>query len=155
LAGVKVLVNGVAAPIQSVSPTQVTFEWQAPGGGVSVQVSAAGGQSNSLQVPLVPSTRHQFRGLALHKDFSPVTSAAPARVGESLLVFAIASEKDVTVSIAGRAATVESVTPAGNFQGLAVVQVKVPAGIPPSRAGAVGIATSSSFTDVLEIPLAQ
>jgi len=53
--GVSVMVNGQAAPLFFASPTQINFQvpWETAVGSANVTVSAAGGVSNAVAVPVV------------------------------------------------------------------------------------------------------
>ena len=97
LQGVSVTVNGVAAYIAYISPTQINLlaPDDATIGAVQVQVTAAGQNSNTLSAPktaLAPAF-FTFSGgtyvAALHADYSPVgPSGAPAKPGETILLYA-------------------------------------------------------------------
>ena len=96
LQGVSVTVNGVAAYIAYISPTQINLlaPDDATIGAVQVQVTAAGQNSNTLSAPktaLAPAF-FTFSGgtyvAALHADYSPVgPSGVPAKPGETILLY--------------------------------------------------------------------
>jgi uncharacterized protein (TIGR03437 family) len=95
LQGVSVTINGVAANVAYIGPTQINV--LAPEdptlGAVQVKVTAAG-QSSSIMSP--PKTTFApafftFAGgvyaAALHADYSPVGASSPARPGETILLY--------------------------------------------------------------------
>ncbi len=97
LAGVQVLVNNVAVPLQLVSAGQINAlaPFAATGATVSIVVNNNGNRSNAVEVALAPTAPGVFSqdmsgagpGAVLHSDFSLVTASKPARKGETVLVF--------------------------------------------------------------------
>jgi uncharacterized protein (TIGR03437 family) len=96
LQGVSVTINGVAAYVAYISPTQINLlaPDDATIGTVQVQATAARQNSNSLSAPktlLTPAFFTLGGGAyvaALHLDYSPVgASGQPARPGETILLY--------------------------------------------------------------------
>ena len=93
----QVLINGTAVPVFSVTPTQVSamVPYGISGATASVVVSNAGKQSNTVTVPVAPTSPGIFTmtsdGLGsaavLHADYSLVSATNPARHGETVQVF--------------------------------------------------------------------
>jgi uncharacterized protein (TIGR03437 family) len=103
LQGVSVTINGVAAYVAYISPTQINLlaPDDAATGAVQVQVTAAGQKSNTLSTPktgLAPAFFTVVGGAyvaALHADYSlvgapgllPGVATQPARPGETILLY--------------------------------------------------------------------
>jgi uncharacterized protein (TIGR03437 family) len=103
LAGVRVFVNGVAAPILALARVngveqiniQVPFETPAPRNDITVRIENNGASTNvtgvrtlSIQPGIFELTLPGGRiAAALHLDFSLVEPANPARPGETILLF--------------------------------------------------------------------
>jgi uncharacterized protein (TIGR03437 family) len=94
LSGVSVTINGQAAYVEYISSTQINV--LAPddtaSGPVQVQVTAPLGKSNSFTAqrqPFAPAlfTADGSHAAALHADYTPVSKAAPARPGETILIY--------------------------------------------------------------------
>jgi len=93
----QVKVNGIAAPIYAVSPTQINavVPYGVTGTTATFVVSVNGVASNSVIVPLAPTAPGVFSlsanglgdGAILHADFSVVNQANPAMPGEIVQVF--------------------------------------------------------------------
>jgi uncharacterized protein (TIGR03437 family) len=149
LGNTSVTVNGVAAPLYFVSPTQINIQipFNAPTGNVNLQVTRGGLQS-AVQ-PLTVSTyspgifmlgSSTTQGIVVHtSDFSLVTNSSPARPGEYLGVYATGLGPLDTPIQAGQPApgdslirtlqnpvvTLGNTTPAITFSGLAPTLVAV------------------------------
>jgi uncharacterized protein (TIGR03437 family) len=100
LGGVQVLINGTPAPVYSVTATQISavVPYSAPNDGsfLSIQVVFNGAQSNVVNVYSGESSPGlftippggPFSGAIVHaSDGSIVTSANPAKVGETVAMF--------------------------------------------------------------------
>jgi uncharacterized protein (TIGR03437 family) len=99
LAGVQVTVNGIPAPIYSVSanPAQISavVPFGATGSTATVVATVNGTKSNSVEVPLAATAPGIFSltqngigdGAILHLDYSKVTAANPARPGDFVQVY--------------------------------------------------------------------
>jgi uncharacterized protein (TIGR03437 family) len=99
LAGVRVLIGGLEAPLYSVSPTEVVaivpYDLGPLPPSTIIKVVNNGQASNEVTTFLNPATPGVFTvpptGLgpaaALHADYTPVTVAHPAERGETILVF--------------------------------------------------------------------
>ena len=96
LQGVTVTINGLPAFIDYISPTQINVlaPDDATLGPVNVQVITAGQASNSLTVQKAqfsPAflTLDGKSVAALHADYSVVGAAAPAKPGETILLYGV------------------------------------------------------------------
>jgi uncharacterized protein (TIGR03437 family) len=97
LAGVQVMINGVAAPIVDVSPTRIDaiVPYSTSGGLVQIQVNNNGMQSNPVTLyqgdcspgVFTLSSNGLGYGAILHSDYSVVNSSKPARQGEVVQIF--------------------------------------------------------------------
>jgi uncharacterized protein (TIGR03437 family) len=98
LGGVQVMINGLAAPIFSVSPTQVNaiVPFEVDGLGIAgVQVINNGAASNTVTQfinttsPSIFTTTANGLGLAdaFHANFTPITSSNPAQAGETIIAY--------------------------------------------------------------------
>jgi uncharacterized protein (TIGR03437 family) len=98
LGGVRVLINGTAAPLALVSPNQINLVVPSnlDGESATVQVEAPGGMSNAVRVGVAPTSPGVFaaiingvrRSIVVRPDYSLVTPERPARPGETLIVMA-------------------------------------------------------------------
>jgi len=98
--GVSVMVNGIAAPLFYISPSQIVAEIPvqlAGSGSATVQVINNGQQSNVATVPLAPGdpgifmwadSTEAYHAAVLHANGTLVTSSNPATRGETVEVFA-------------------------------------------------------------------
>jgi uncharacterized protein (TIGR03437 family) len=99
LGGVTVTVNGLAMPLQYVSPTQISgvvpYSTPTDDSFLNVQVNNGNTPSNVVQVYSGDASPGIFtvppggigNGAILHADYSVVTSAKPAKVGEPVLIY--------------------------------------------------------------------
>jgi uncharacterized protein (TIGR03437 family) len=99
LGGVQVMINGTAAPVYYVSPTQISavVPYTTPSDGrlVNIQVVSSGAQSNTVPVYTGLTSPGIFTvpagglgsGAILHADFSLVSASSPAKVGETVQLF--------------------------------------------------------------------
>jgi uncharacterized protein (TIGR03437 family) len=97
LAGVQVTVNGIAAPIYFVNPTQISaiVPYAATGSVATVVASVNGTKSNPVDVPLAATAPGIFSlaftglgdGAILHPDFSKVSASSPASPNEVVQVY--------------------------------------------------------------------
>ena len=99
LGGVTVTVNGLAMPLQYVSPTQISgvvpYSTPTDDSFLNVQVNNGNTPSNVVQVYSGYASPGIFtvpsggigNGAILHADYSVVTSAKPAKVGEPVLIY--------------------------------------------------------------------
>jgi uncharacterized protein (TIGR03437 family) len=156
LGGVSVTVNGVAAPILFVSPTQINFQvpWATQPGTATITVNDAGGAGNSVNVPVSAAAPGIFvtpAGAAVAQNFpdNSLNATTPIAAGGTLTVYltgigpvspALAdgaitpstglyqSTTGCTATIAGAAAQVSFAGLTPNYVGLAQVNVQVPGG---------------------------
>lgn len=91
LAGVTVMVNGTAAPIQSVSSTQVNFQvpWETTGTTANIVLMLNNLTSNTETVPLSPAGPGLFvdvngNAIAQNADGSTNAASNPAQVGTTI-----------------------------------------------------------------------
>jgi uncharacterized protein (TIGR03437 family) len=97
LAGVQMSVNGVAAPIYSVTPSQISgvVPFATTGTTATVVVTVNGTKSNSVDVPLAATAPGIFSlaqtgigdAAILHANFQVVNAANPAAPGEIVQVY--------------------------------------------------------------------
>ena len=97
LGGVSVTVNGTAAPIYLVSQNQISFlvPYEAAGSTANIIVKNGTGTSNTVTVPLSATSPGIYsvdysgagNGVVLHADYSLVSTASPAKPGETVQVF--------------------------------------------------------------------
>jgi len=155
--GVSVRVNGQAAPVFFVSPTQINFQvpWGTAIGTASVTVSVSGGASNAVSVPVVSAGPGLFvqgtSAIAQNgADYSLNGPSHPAAAGSTIVTYLTgsgpvspaatdgmpASLTTLTYATASHSATIGSTAATVSFAGLApgwvgLVQanVVVPAGL--------------------------
>jgi len=97
LAGVRVLINGVPAPLFFVSPGQINLQapFETPLGMTTVVIENNGRQTTVSGVPIGRVNPGNFEGdlegqriaIALHADFRPVTPSDPALPDEVILLY--------------------------------------------------------------------
>ena len=95
VAGVSVTINGKAAPIYFLSPTQINFQvpWSSPTTGTaSVVVSVAGGNSNTVAVPVSSAGPGLFylpggNAIVQNQDFSLNDPSNPAARGSTIMAY--------------------------------------------------------------------
>jgi uncharacterized protein (TIGR03437 family) len=98
MAGAKVIIAGIEAPLYYVSPTLIDFQvpYEVPLGTVSVVVSRDGFESDPVNVTIAqnapgifgyPRTPTAFDPVIVHLDGSLVTPSNPAKPNEVLLAF--------------------------------------------------------------------
>jgi uncharacterized protein (TIGR03437 family) len=160
VAGVAVTVNGKAAPIYYLSPAQINFQvpWStAASGNANVVISVAGGNSNTVTVPLstaAPGLFYQTNGNAIvqNQDYSLNDQSNPAARGSTIIAYLTGSgpvsgtQQDgvsapfapLSIMTAAYSATIGSAAAKVSFAGLApgfigLVQmnIEVPASLAP------------------------
>ncbi len=97
LGGAQVSVNGMPAPIYSVTPTQISaiVPFEVTGSTATVVLTVAGVKSNSVVVPLAATAPGIFsspangigNAAALHADYSLINAANPATQGEIISMY--------------------------------------------------------------------
>lgn len=97
LGGVSVSVNGVAAPVYSVSPSQISaiIPYGVTGSTATIVVTSNGTPSNAVEIPLAATAPGVFslaqNGLGdaavLHANYSVVNAGNPARAGETVQIY--------------------------------------------------------------------
>ena len=184
VAGVSVLINGVAAPIYLVSSGQINalVPYATTGPTASIVVNNSGTLSNTVVVPVAATAPGVFTvdrngigsGAILHADYSLVTSANPAKRGETVLIYltgvgavnppvadgtaGLASPLSraaatVNVLIGGLPATVSYSGLAPLYPGLYQLNVVVPADLAVTATGPFPLAvqTADSFHDQADL----
>ena len=97
LGSVGVTVNGIAAPLNYVSPNQINLlvPFAATGSTATIVVTNSGTPSNSVSVPLAATAPGIFTqdgsganlGVVLHANYTLVNGAAPATANEVVLIY--------------------------------------------------------------------
>ncbi len=97
LGGVQVSVNGTSAPVYSVSSTQISaiVPFGATGSTATIMVTVNGSKSNSVVVPLAPTSPGIFSipangissAAALHANYSIISATNPATQGEIISIY--------------------------------------------------------------------
>jgi len=97
LGGVTVLINGKAAPLYLVSPSEIValVPFATTGSTASIVVQSGGASSNTVTVPLAPTAPGIFSlaengagfGAIRHADYSVVTADNPAHSGEIVQIY--------------------------------------------------------------------
>lgn len=97
LGGVQVSVNGLPAPVYSVTPAQISaiVPFAATGSTATLVVTVNGVKSNSVMVPLAPTSPGIFSipangigsAAALHGDYSVISATNPASPGEIIALY--------------------------------------------------------------------
>ena len=157
---VSVKVNGVAAPIDFVSPGQINFQvpWETPATGtVNVAVLVNGGSSNVVAVPVATAAPGLFvlpsgQAAVLNPDYTVNGPSNPAKAGTTIFAYVTGSgpvspaTKDgvpapatslvymqaaSSATIGTAPATVSFAGLAPGFVGLVQMNIVVPAGLAP------------------------
>ena len=184
LGGVSVLVDGVVAPVYAISPTLVfaLVPYSTAGPTATFTVTNNGTTSNPVEVPVAATapgvfslSRNGIGPAAIqHVDFTTVTSAKPAKRGETVVVYLTglgAVTPPVTDAAGGGAKTLSRVNSATGVligglpatvkfaglvpgvPGLYIVNVVVPADLPVTTTGPfpLAIQTPGSFHDQVDL----
>ncbi|MBL8238965.1 MAG: hypothetical protein JNM66_16200 [Bryobacterales bacterium] len=186
LGGVQVLINGAAAPVYLTSSGQISalVPFAASGSTASITVVNNGQRSNTVEAPLARTSPGIFTippagtgpGALLHANFTLVNAAAPARRGETLLLFltglgtvtpaildgaaALANplstvSTEVKVYVGGRLATVLFKGLAPGLAGLYQINFTVPANASTGTAVPLAVETPEAFHDMVDIAVAN
>jgi uncharacterized protein (TIGR03437 family) len=187
LGGVSVTVNGTAAPIYLVSPTQINFlvPYEVTGSTAGIIVKNSTGTSNTVTVPLSNTSPGIYSvdysgagwGVILHADYSLVTTASPAKPGETVQVFLTGlgpvkptvadgvaapssplslvalTSSQLLVYMNGQPAAVQFAGLAPGFPGLYQLNVTVPTNLMATGQVDLAINTPDAFTDQVFIPI--
>lgn len=185
LSGVQVLVNNNAVSLRAVSDAQVSavVPFSATGAKMTVVVNNNGRLSKAVDVPLAKTAPGVFTvgssgsgpGAVLHAaDFSLVTSSAPAKHGEAVLIYLTGLgaatppvgdglpapssplslvNSDVTVLIGGKTAPVLFKGLAPGFAALYQINVAVPNDAPSGPNIPLAISTPEAFHDQADIAI--
>jgi len=177
LGGVQVLVNGVAAPIHSVSASQVNALVPYSTGIGTARVAVVNGPARSadIEVRVAATAPGVFPGAIVKPNFSVISPQNPARRGDTIIIFltglgavtpatadgAAAAANPlslvnapVNVYIGGERATVSFKGLAPGFAGLYQLNVAVPATAPSGANVPVGIETPEAFHDQAVVAIA-
>jgi len=182
LSGVEVTINNAKVPVYAVSSTQISVlvPFSTAGPTASIAVNNNGTKSNTVIVPVAKTSPGIFTvpsagigpGAVLHADFSLVSAAKPARVGETILIF-LTGLGAVTPSVSDGAPPniLTDTTAAINvyfggisarpvykglspqFPGLYQVNVVVPAGTPTGTNTSLAIETPDAFHDQVDVAI--
>jgi uncharacterized protein (TIGR03437 family) len=157
---VSVKVNGVAAPLDFVSPGQINFQvpWATPATGtVNVSVAVNGGSSNVVAVPVATAAPGLFvlpsgQAAVLNPDYSINGPSNPANAGTTIFAYVTGSgpvspaaqdgvpapttslvymQASSSATIGTAPATVSFAGLAPGFVGLVQMNIVVPAGLAP------------------------
>jgi uncharacterized protein (TIGR03437 family) len=147
--GVSVKVNGQAAPVFFVSPTQINFQvpWETAIGTASVTVSVAGGVSNAVSVPVVSAGPGLFlsgRSAVVQNaaDYSLNGPGRPAAAGSTIIAYLTGSGPVSPAADDGLAAPLTSLVYATASHGAAIGSTAATvsfAGLAPGWAGLVQV----------------
>lgn len=162
LGGVSVEMDGVPVPLSYVSATQINLLVPLGQTAGNLVVRHDGGVSNALPVTPANSapgifTRGSVPGgvaAALHADYSQISSASPAKRGETIMLFitGLGSSTSPLVRIGGRNATITYAGPAPGLPGVdqvnAIIPQDTPAGQPQLE---LLVSTSSAVPAVLPV----
>jgi uncharacterized protein (TIGR03437 family) len=125
--GVSVSVNGQAAPVFFVSPTQINFQvpWETAIGTASVTVSVAGGASNAFSVPVVAASPGLFVSgssavVQNAADYSLNGPSHPAAAGSTIIAYLTGSGPVSPAAADGAAAPLTSLMYATASHGAAI-----------------------------------
>jgi uncharacterized protein (TIGR03437 family) len=182
LAGARIQVNGIDAPLLFVSPKQINFQvpFETPEGSVSVGAILGGQQS-----PAEPATVARFApelfvnpatGLPLaqrHSDGALINAQTLAKPGDVLILYvtgigvlnnppatgAPATDDPLssatvtpTVTVGGVAASVSFAGLAPGFVGLGQINIKLPAGLPQGNSLPLVVRFGDSESQTLQLP---
>jgi uncharacterized protein (TIGR03437 family) len=182
LGGVSATVNGKAAPIYYVSPTQITLivPYSVTGTTATFIVTSNGTTSNTVDVPFAATAPGIFSstqnglgdGAVQHANFTNVNADSPAIPGEIVVAYLVGMGAVTPLVIEGVAAPIAkvnaltSVTIGGlpaeiSYNGLTPqlaslyqLNIKVPASLPPGVHG-LAVQTIDGFTDMVSIRVAK
>jgi adhesin/invasin len=157
LAGTRVLVNGIAAPLYYVSPSQINFQMPSgtAQGSASIVVTTIAGSSSGLTSRITPVQPGLFvspdlRAKALNQDLTLHTPQTPIGGGGYVILYLTGMgpttpavpdgqpaptsplafvNGSVSATVGGRSATVQFAGLAPGFAGLIQVNVQIPTGL--------------------------
>jgi len=181
LGGVTVTVNNLPAPIYLVSQGQISFlvPYAVTGSTANIAIENSAGTSNTVTVPLSATSPGIYSvdysgagyGVILHADYSLVSSARPAKRGETVLVYltglgavkpAVAdgvaapasplslvalTSQQLGVYMNGQPAAVQFAGLAPGFPGLYQLNVTVPVNLAATGQVDIAINTPDAFND--------
>jgi uncharacterized protein (TIGR03437 family) len=182
---VTVTVNGTAAPLYFVSPTQASIQlpYGIKGNWGTLRASNSRGASNEVVAPLAATSPGVFsrpdgRPVVLHADYSLVSPQNPARPGETVMIWltglgelspavamgdanpvaplARAVDAPIKVLFGGVPAMgVDYAGGAPGFAGLCQINATIPANAPPGSNVPLAISTANAHAELVEIPISR
>ena len=179
VAGVSVMIGGLPAPVQFVSPGQLNclVPYGLTGSSAAITVTYNGSSSNAVTVPVAATSPGIFSidgsgtndGAILHADYSVVSTSNPARKGEIITMY-LTGLGAVTTPVADGTAAIglnlakaqlqvlvngmeSTVSYAGlsGFPGLYQINFQIPAGLAFSGQIPLAILTADAFHDQVTI----
>lgn len=187
LEGVSATVNGTAAALFFVSAGQVNIQvpFGLTGNTATVVVTNAGTRSNEVALPLGRTCPGIFsysdaqspnRAIILHADFTLVTPASPARLGETVIIYltglgdltpavatgagnpgnplSTAADRQIQILFGGEVAiNAAFIGGAPFFAGLNQINAVIPANASTGTNVPVAISTGNAFTDLVDISI--
>lgn len=183
--GTSVTVNGAAAPLFFVSPGQINLQvpFATSGASANIIVNRGGSNSNTVPVPVAPSSPGVFTqnvtgigpGIITHADFSLVTPQSPAVPGETVIMFLTGlgalnppvadgapgpsdplsrtTDPNILISFGGESGTILFSGAAPFFVGLYQVNVTIPNVVTVGPAIPVAIITGTALSDFIDIAI--
>ena len=153
LNGIRVTVNGTAAPLGAVGPSSILVRIpdEVTGSSAEFVVHKGTSQSNAVVADLISATP-----TIVSRDGSGSGSASmdDAGANEEATFLATGIRKGVPVSafLAGRPVRVVSVSE-GSTPGLVTVAIQTPPSLPSGRSAALALASGDAFTCLVDAPL--
>lgn len=165
LQGTRVDINGAPAALHSVEEGMVRLVAPAEvrTGDARVVVRNAAGSSVAVRTRIAAASPSIFAdavsgtAIATHADYRPISIAAPARVGQVVVLFATGlgiNRPAVNVWIGGRTAEVLYSGTSG-MPGLDQLNVRIPAGAAAGDAIPVTLTDGESYSDTTTIAISQ
>ncbi len=182
---VEVTINGAPVPLYFVSPTQVSIQlpYGLKGSRVGVRVTNSRGASNEVAAAVAPTSpgvffHGDYQGIVLHADYSLVSTANPARPGETVMIWLTglgelspgvatgaanpafpltwAVDAPISVFFGGEPAPrIHYAGGAPGFAGLNQINATIPVSVAVGASVPVAILTGNAYTDLVDIPISR